>query len=74
MNPTTARGGSKHVSLAMWHSYHLFERVGIQSLLHNGKQLFQEWVVDAAAVNDQNNPRWVRQNQSKLRAQSLVGL
>ncbi|RPA90000.1 hypothetical protein L873DRAFT_1882191, partial [Choiromyces venosus 120613-1] len=25
-NPTTARGGSKHVSLAMWHSFHLFER------------------------------------------------
>ncbi|RPA94039.1 hypothetical protein L873DRAFT_1940408, partial [Choiromyces venosus 120613-1] len=73
-NPTTARGGSKHVSLAMWHSFHLFEREGTRSLLHCGGRLFQEWVVDAAAVNEQNSLRWVRQNQSKLRAQALSGL
>ncbi|RPA98266.1 hypothetical protein L873DRAFT_1688310, partial [Choiromyces venosus 120613-1] len=57
LNPTTARGVSKHVSLAMWHCYHLFECVGVQSLLHYGGRLFQEWGVDAAAVNEQNNLR-----------------
>ncbi|RPA88385.1 hypothetical protein L873DRAFT_1622126, partial [Choiromyces venosus 120613-1] len=73
-NPTTVRGGSKHVSLAMWHSFHLFEREGTRSLLHRGGRLFQEWVVDAAAVNEQSSLCWVWQNQSKLRAQALSGL
>jgi len=54
-NPITARKGSKHVSLKMWHAYHIHECVGVKSLVHYGGRLFQEWVVDAAAVNEQNN-------------------
>jgi hypothetical protein len=69
-NPDTGRGGCKHVTAAMFHSYYLHDRRGVKSILLRAGRLFQEWIVDAAAVNEQNKLRWISENQPKLRAET----
>jgi hypothetical protein len=69
-NPDTGRGGCKHVTAAMWHSYYLHDRPGVKSILLRAGRLFQEWVVDAAAVNEQNKLKSISENQLKSRAET----
>jgi hypothetical protein len=73
-NPNTGKGGTRHVTQAMFHSYYLHDRPGIKSLLLRGGRLFQEWVVDAAAVIEQNRLKWISENQPKLRAEKYSSL
>jgi hypothetical protein len=68
-NPTVGKGGTKHVTQAMFHSYYLFDRPEVRSLLLRSGRLFQEWVVDAAAAVEQNRLKWITENQPKLRAE-----
>ncbi|KAE8257116.1 hypothetical protein A4X13_0g2570 [Tilletia indica] len=68
-----ANGGSVKVSLEMFHCFHLFQRPTFSALFYAGA-LFQEYVVDAWAVCEQNRLRFVRYNQSKLRADLYCGV
>jgi hypothetical protein len=58
----------------MFHSYYLHDRHGVKSLLLRGGRLFQDWVIDAAAVMEQNLLKWISENQPKLRAEKYSNL
>lgn len=73
-NPVVGKGGTRHVTLSMFHSYYLFNRPGVRSLLLRSGRLFQEWVVDAAAAIEQNRLKWITENQTKLRAEEYSSL
>ncbi|RXK40560.1 hypothetical protein M231_02212 [Tremella mesenterica] len=63
------------VSLRLWHAFHLFTRQHQPlSALHRAGMLFQEWVVDAYAVVEQKQLRWLRNNQAELRMESYNNL
>lgn len=74
--PTTrVRGGSTRVTLTLWHAFYLhFRRRFEENLILRGGRLFQEWIVDACAAMEQNNLRYVRMNQSRLRSDLYCGL
>jgi len=74
VNPTTGRGGSKRVTLTLFHAYHLHIRSPTPSHLFLAGRLFQEWCVDAFAATEQNNLRWVFSNQKTLRSDQYQGL
>ena len=74
VNPTTGRGGSKRVTMALFHSYHLHIRTPNPSHLFLAGRLLQEWCVDAFAASEQNNLRWVFSNQKALRSEQYQGL
>ena len=73
-NPTTGRGGSKRVTLALFHSYYLHLCLPNPSHLFLAGRLFQEWIVDAFAACEQNNLRWIFSNQKALRSDQYQGL
>lgn len=74
INPTTGRGGSKRVTLALFHAYYLHVRLPNPSHLFLAGRLLQEWCVDASAASEQNNLRWIFSNQKALRSEQYQGL
>ncbi|EIW71217.1 hypothetical protein TREMEDRAFT_27051 [Tremella mesenterica DSM 1558] len=68
------RGGSKRVTQAQFATYYLFKRSGnFNTALYCGR-LFQELLVDQWAQTESNRLRWIRENQTTLRAESYKGL
>ncbi|EIW66351.1 hypothetical protein TREMEDRAFT_65629 [Tremella mesenterica DSM 1558] len=68
------RGGSKRVTQAQFATYYLFKRLGsFNTALYCGR-LFQELLVDQWAQTESNRLRWIRENQTTLRADSYKGL
>ncbi|GMF59989.1 unnamed protein product [Phytophthora fragariaefolia] len=55
-------------------AYRLFQKVDDQAALHQGGRLFQQWIVDQRAKCEQEQLRWVAQNQKKLRAELYHGI
>ncbi|KAE8189004.1 hypothetical protein CF336_g5924 [Tilletia laevis] len=67
------RGGSVHVTLDQFHAYHLHERQHFSTLFFSNT-LFQEWLVDAWVVVEQNRISFLNFNQDLLRREIYSGL
>ncbi|KAE8254486.1 hypothetical protein A4X13_0g3408 [Tilletia indica] len=67
------RGGSIHVSLDQFHAYHVHERHSFSTLFVS-QTLFQEWLVDAWVVTEQNRISFLNFNQDMLRREVYSGL
>lgn len=58
----------------MWYRYHLFDRVGVFSVIHRGGKLFQQYLVDSFAVIDQAVLEYLRHHQATIRADLYNGV
>ena len=58
----------------MYYRYHLHTRDNQQNILHHAERLFQQFLVDAFAVVDQNKLDWLRTHQDNIRADVYNGL
>ncbi|KAE8184102.1 hypothetical protein CF335_g8124, partial [Tilletia laevis] len=67
------RGGTHKVTLEMFHAFHLHDHGQFSTLLH-GRNLFQEYVVDAWTIIEQDRVQWQRNNQDTLRAEEYADL
>jgi hypothetical protein len=63
-----------HVSMAQFHRYRLFTRTLGSNHVFLTCNLFQEFVCATWAVCEQNRLHWLRENQTKLRAEVYKGL
>lgn len=64
----------KRLDQRVFHRYHLHPRPNQYNVIFRCGRLFQQYVVDAWAVGDQNKLNWVREHQSELRAEVYNGL
>ena len=55
-------------------SYRLQQREKEGKTLLNGGRLFQQFIVDAYAIVEEDRPHWIRNNQATLRAELYRGL
>lgn len=63
----------KHVTLMQFYAYRLQVRVGEGTGLHLAGRLFQQYIVDAYAIIEQNRLNFVRTNQKKIRSDFYQG-
>ena len=66
-NPNDLRGHTRLTQMR-YYRYPLYKRDGHFNTLHYARRLFQQYAVDSYAVIDQNNLRYLAQNQGKLRS------
>ncbi|XP_022007277.1 uncharacterized protein LOC110906453 [Helianthus annuus] len=64
----------KNISMNMFYSYQLHDRLNIYTLLLRGGRLFQQYLVDAYVCIEQNKLEYYRCNQSSLRSDVLKGI
>ncbi|EEY61181.1 helitron helicase-like protein [Phytophthora infestans T30-4] len=64
----------KAMSLREHVAFRLHQKVDDQSALHQGGRLFQQWCVDQRAKCEQEQLRWVADNQKTLRADQYRGV
>jgi hypothetical protein len=64
----------KNITISDFYSYRLMLRQNQESILHRGARLFQQYITDQFAKQDQNNLNYLRQNQPKIRADLYQGL
>jgi hypothetical protein len=57
----------KTVTISKFYSYRLMVRRGMGNVLHYGKRLFQQYIVDMFCKQETNNMNFLRFNQDKLR-------
>ncbi|KAG7572528.1 Nucleic acid-binding OB-fold [Arabidopsis suecica] len=56
------------ISLRQWYAYRIQERKNEQSILLRSKQLYQQFLVDAYTTIEANRLKYIKLNQSSLRA------
>ncbi|XP_021975391.1 uncharacterized protein LOC110870521 [Helianthus annuus] len=64
----------KNMSMNMFYSYQLHDRLNVYTLLLRGGRLFQQYLVDAYVCIEQNRLQYYRRNQSSLRSDVLKGI
>ncbi|XP_035829941.1 uncharacterized protein LOC118479500 [Helianthus annuus] len=64
----------KNMSMNMFYSYQLHDRLNVYTLLLRGGRLFQQYLVDAYVCIEQNRLEYYRRNQSYLRSDVLKGI
>jgi hypothetical protein len=62
------------VSLRAFIAYRMMERVAENSVLHSGRKLFQQFVVDLYSMMESQRLSYIRQNQQKIRSDFLSGI
>jgi hypothetical protein len=62
------------VTLREFIAFRLQERVSEESILFNGKRLFQQFVVDLYSMVESQRLSYIRNNQTKIRADFLAGV
>ncbi|KAJ8578180.1 hypothetical protein ON010_g1028 [Phytophthora cinnamomi] len=68
------RRKKREMSLREHVAYRLFQKVGDESVLHQGGRLFQQYCVDQRAKCEQEQLRWVASHQAELRADQYSGV
>ncbi|KAL3651616.1 hypothetical protein CASFOL_004618 [Castilleja foliolosa] len=67
-------GRKKNLTVNMYYSFHVQDRVGIYSLLLNGGRLFQQYLVDAYTCIEQSRLDSVNTNQNIFRSEFVAGI
>lgn len=62
------------MTMLMYYSFQLHDRLDVYTLLLRGGRLFQQYLVDAYVCIEQDRLCFVRHNQSQLRSELLKGL
>ncbi|GKC09428.1 DNA helicase [Tanacetum coccineum] len=65
---------SKRMSMNMYYTYQIHDQVNHYNLLPRGEKLFQQYVVTAYCVVEQNRLDYIRQSQNDIRNEYLLGL
>jgi hypothetical protein len=65
---------ARNVTIRQFYAFHLQLRNLNGSVLHMGGRLFQQYLVDMFCKMEQNNFRFIRNNQSLIRAELYQGL
>ncbi|GJS66166.1 DNA helicase [Tanacetum coccineum] len=73
-SPRLATKGNRQMTMNMYYSYQIHERINHYSLLPRGGKLYQQYVVTAYCAIEQNRLDYIRQNQSEIRNEYLSGL
>ena len=63
----------KHITIMQFYAYRLQVRIGEGRGLHLAGRLFQQYIVDAYAVMEQNRLNYIKANQKKIRAELYQG-
>ena len=58
----------------MYYQFHLHTQSNLSAILHRAERLFQQFLVDAFAVVDQNKLDWLRMHQNNICADVYNGL
>jgi hypothetical protein len=66
--------GISKVTLSKYLAYHTAPRANQFNVLHHGRKLFQQWVVDQYCKMETQRLRWIRQHQKTIRAELYQGL
>ncbi|GJR20076.1 DNA helicase [Tanacetum coccineum] len=66
--------GDKRMSMNMYYSYQIHDRLNHYSLLLRGGKLFQQYIVTAYCAIEQNRLDYIRQKQSNIRNEYLSGI
>ncbi|GJS70163.1 DNA helicase [Tanacetum coccineum] len=64
----------KRLSMNMYYSYQMHDRLNHYSLLLRGGKLFQQYIVTAYCAIEQNRLDYIRQKQSDIRNEYLSGI
>nr|GFB56280.1 DNA helicase [Tanacetum cinerariifolium] len=72
--PGVTRKANKRMSMNMYYSYQIHDRLNHYSLLLRGVRLFQQYVVTAYCAIEQSRLDYICQNQSDIRNEYLSGL
>ncbi|GJZ46053.1 DNA helicase [Tanacetum coccineum] len=72
--PNATTKANKQMSMNMYYSYQIHERLNQYTLLPRGGRLFQQYVVTAYCAIEQDRLDYIRQNQSDIRNEYLSGL
>jgi hypothetical protein len=64
----------KKVSMSMYYSYYLHDRLNQYSLITRGGRLFQQYVVTAYCCIEQSRTDFIREKQDDIRGEYLSGL
>ncbi|GJR91995.1 DNA helicase [Tanacetum coccineum] len=73
-SPGVTTKGKGQMTMNVYYSYQLHERLNHYNLLPRGGKLFQQYVVTAYCAIEQNRLDYIRQNQSEIRNEYLSGL
>jgi len=73
-NANNASNAEKRLAQRAHYRYRLHPRVDEFSTLFYAKRLFQQYVVDTFAICDQTALKWIKSNQSSLRADVYNGV
>src|ERR1700761_2449104 len=78
VNPEEGDPNADHrratVSRQEYYAYRLHPRQGEAETILLGRKLFQQYIVDAWAITEQQQLEWIRHNQQTLRADQYRGL
>lgn len=66
--------GSKSLTVNMFYSYLIHDRLNVYTLLLNGGRLFQQFLVDAYLCVEQNRLDYIRNHQNQLRSEYASGV
>ncbi|GJX76206.1 DNA helicase [Tanacetum coccineum] len=72
--PKATTKANKQMSMNMYYSYQIHERVNQYTLLPRGGRLFQQYVVTAYCAIEQDRLDYILQNRSDIRNEYLSGL
>ncbi|XP_021985268.2 uncharacterized protein LOC110881257 [Helianthus annuus] len=64
----------KRLTVNMYYSYQIHDRVGVYSLLLHGGRLFQQYLVDAYTCIEQNRLTYYSTHQDQLRSEYIAGV
>nr|GEY70252.1 DNA helicase [Tanacetum cinerariifolium] len=72
--PRVSTKGQRQMSMNMYYSYQIHDRLNHYSLLPRGGKLFQQYAVTAYYAIEQDRLDYIRKNQSEIRNEYLSGL
>nr|GEX76001.1 DNA helicase [Tanacetum cinerariifolium] len=74
VNPIGSSFEQKHVSMLAYYSYYLYDRANQYNYLSRTRRLFQQYVVTAFCVIEQNRIDYVHEHQNDIRNEYLSGI
>nr|GEW54077.1 DNA helicase [Tanacetum cinerariifolium] len=72
--PSQTTKANKHLSMNMYYSYQIHDRLNNYSLILQGGRLYQQYVVTAYCAIEQSRLDYIRQKQSDIRNEYLSGI